>query len=187
MSSPDDPLPRQNLQTMQMIAGALLLGVVVFLIIALLIVSNRGKGNGMAPTGGFPMISILAVVLAAVEFPLAFVVPAVLTRNALRQIASGAWRPPPTANAPAFDTDTSKLLAVRQTTRIIGLALLEGAAFLGCIAYLLEAQPFALGVPLAAILLMLMSFPTESRIRAWLERQIDRLSELRQQGDVSVE
>jgi hypothetical protein len=70
---------------------------------------------------------------------------------------------------------------------MIGLALLEGAAFLGCIAYLLEARPLALGVVVVAITPMLVNFPTEARVRAWLERQADQLAELRQQGDVTAE
>jgi hypothetical protein len=94
---------------------------------------------------------------------------------------------PPGANAAAYGTDNSKLLAVRQTTLLVSLALLEGVAFSGCIAYLLEAQPLVLGVVLVAVLLLLAYFPTEGRVRSWLERQTDQLVVLRQQGDVAAE
>jgi hypothetical protein len=63
---------------------------------------------------------------------------------------------------------------------IVGLALLEGTAFLGILAYLIEAQPLALGVTGIAILCMLLKFPTRSRVQAWLERQTEQLTELRQ-------
>ena len=188
MSSPNDTLPRRHLQAMQIIASALLLGVVVFLAIALLIVWVRTNDHALARAGDLPLVSIMAVVLLAMEAPLAFIIPALVTRTAVRRIASGTWQLPPAADAAAFSSDASKLLAVRQTTMIVGLALLEGAAFFGCIAYLVEARPFALGVVLVAVLLMLVNFPTEGRVRAWLQRQADQLAELRQQGeDVAVE
>jgi hypothetical protein len=69
-------------------------------------------------------------------------------------------------------------MAVRQTTMLVGLAPLEGAAFFGCIAYLMEAQPLALVVPGIAMFLMLCRFPTRNRVRDWLVHQTDRLAEM---------
>src|SRR5438270_12638706 len=120
MSSPDDVRLYPRLRVMQIIAGALLLGVVLFLAIVLVIVSGRPQGPAAAPAGGLPLVSVVAVVLLAVEAPLAFLVPGLQTRNALRQIASGTWRLPPGASAAELSTDTAKLLAVRQTTMLIG-------------------------------------------------------------------
>jgi hypothetical protein len=187
MSREDEILPQGRLRVMQIIAGALFLGVVTFLAIVLIIVSGQPNGAGIAPAGSVPIISIVAVLLLIVQVPLAFHVPAFLTRSALRRIAAGTWQLPPGANAASFQTDTSKLLAVRQTSMIIGLALLEGVSFFGCIAYLMEAQPFALGVVVLAVMLMLVNSPTEGRVRAWLERQADQLAELREQRDVAAE
>jgi hypothetical protein len=187
MNDPEDILPHRSLRVMQIIAGALLLGVVIFLSIALVIVSKRTNGPSIAPAADLPIISVVAAVLLAVQAPLAFIVPSLQTRTALRQIASGTWQLPPGANAAAFGTDNTKLLAVRQNTLLVSLALLEGVAFLGCIAYLLEAHLLVLGVALVAVLLMLVNFPTEARVRGWLERQTDQLVVLRQQGDVAAE
>lgn len=184
MSSPDEILPQQRLRVMQIIATALLLGMVIFLAIVLFLVLVQNNGAGMAPAGNVPMISIVAVVLLVVQAPLAFLLPAFVTRSALRQIASGAWRSPAGADPADFSTDASKLLIVRQTMTILGLALLEGAALFACVAYLLEAQSFTLAAVLVALLLMLVNFPTAERVRTWLERQIDQLAELRQRGDV---
>lgn len=172
---------------MQIIAAALLLGVVMFLAIVLIIVFSRPNGAGIAPAGDVPIVSVLAVSFLAIQAPLAFIIPGFQTRTALRRIASGTWQLPPGANAASFATDASKLLAVRQTSMIIGLALLEGTAFLGCIAYLVEKQPFALVVVLVAVTLMLVNFPTEGRVRAWLERQADQLAELHRQGGFEAE
>lgn len=187
MSSPDDMLPPKRLRVMQIIAGALLLGVLTFLAIALFLVSGRPQGAAGGTADGLPVISVLAVMLLVVDAPLAFVVPSFLMRSAVRRIASGAWQAPPGSDPAAFASDAAKLLTVRQTALIIGLALLEGVAFFACIAYLLEAQPFVLAVVLVAVALMLVNFPTEGRVRAWLERQADLLAELRQQGDIPAE
>ncbi len=187
MSSPVDNLPQPRLRVMQIISSALLLGVVTFLAIVLFLVLVQNNGAGMAPVGNVPIVSIVAVVLLIVQVPLAFLLPAFLTRSALRQIASGTWKSPASPDPSDFSTDASKLLAVKQTMTIIGLALLEGAAFLGCIAYLLEAQPFALAVVLVAVILMLVKFPTEGRVRSWLEHQADQLAEVRRQGDIPAD
>jgi hypothetical protein len=68
---------------------------------------------------------------------------------------------------------------VFQTTAIVGLAPLEVAAFLGVVAFLLEGQPVALGVPGLAIVLMLIKFPTRGQVQAWLDRQRERLEAMR--------
>ncbi len=70
---------------------------------------------------------------------------------------------------------------MRQTTLIVGLAPLEGTAFLGCIAYLIEANPLALAVVGVAVCLMLYKFPTEGRVRTWLEQQAAVLNGMREE------
>jgi len=177
MSGPDDDLLRPRVRVMQVIAAALPLGVLAFLTFVLV----QGKGSGMAPPGAFPWLSIVAVVMLLVNLPFILFLTGSRTRTALREIASGTWQPPRGAKATDFTTDASKLLSVRQTTMLIPLAALEGAAFCGCLAFMLEARPFALGVIVVAIILMLLNFPTEGRVRAWLDVQADRLAELRYQ------
>jgi hypothetical protein len=181
MTDPGDLLP-QRLRLIQIIAAAMLSGVATLLAIALYLVWAQNQGRGMAPPQGSPMVSYIAVAVLITNAPLAVVLPGMQTRNSLRRIASGTWQVPPGGDPTGFTTDTAKLLVVRQTTLIIALALLEGAAFLGGIAYLLEAQPLALVVVAVATALMLAQFPTESRVRAWLEQQADALAAVRQHG-----
>ena len=185
MSNPDDILPPQRLRTMQIVAGTLLMGVLIFLGIVLYLVLVQNQGVGTAPPGDLPLLSLLAVAFFVIQAPLSFVVPRFLIQAALRQIASGGWKLPPGANATDLGTDASKLLAVRQTSLIVGLALVEGTAFFACIAYLLEAQPWVLAIILACVLLMMVNFPTEGRVRSWLAGQADQLDQLRRQGDAA--
>jgi Short C-terminal domain len=176
----DEALAPQQLRGVQIIASALLMGVVAFLALVLVHVFVQNNGQGLAPPGGLPILSLLAVAMLAVCAPLAFVIPRIQTQSALRQIISGSWQLPPGFDPMLFATSGAKLMAVRHSTLILGLALLEGPAFLACIAYLLEAQAFALGLIGVAIALMLYKFPTESRVRTWLERQVNQLAELHQ-------
>ena len=73
-----------------------------------------------------------------------------MTKKALSQIADGQWQPGPEADPSQFATDAAKLMAVRQTTLIVGAALLEGAGLFGCVAFFLEGQFFVLCSPLLA-------------------------------------
>ena len=180
MSDPEDVLPKQSLLVMQIIAGALLFGVAIFLTIALIIVQGQKNGAGLAPPGNLPIVSIVAVSFFVLQGPFAFIIPGIMTGNALRKIVAGAWQPPPGANPSSFDGDSSKLMLLRHTTLIVRLAILESAAFFGCIAYLLEGQIFVLSEVLVALFLMLASFPTFYRVRYWLELQADQVNQLRQ-------
>jgi hypothetical protein len=182
MTDPNDPLPVGQLRTLQIIAVALLLGVLVFLGVVLFLVHVQNAGQGMMkPPPDFPLVSVLAVVLLVSNVPLSFILPAVTTRAALQRMAAGTWQPPAQAAARlALDTDALRLLFVLQTSLIIGLALLEGVALLGIMAYLLEAEPFVLGVVAVVIVVMLARFPTENRVRAWLDQQTQRLADIRQ-------
>jgi hypothetical protein len=184
---PTESLTPQRLRTMQTIAGALLVGVVVFLGFALNLVWVQHNGQGMAPPRALPVVSFVAVAMLAICAPLAFVIPRMQTRLALRRILTGTWKAPDGFPPTHEITGGAKLMNVCQTTLIVGLALLQGSAFMGCMAYLLEAEPLTLGVIGVAIVLMLWKFPTERRVRAWLERQAEVLTDLRQQEDSAVE
>ncbi len=187
MSNPEEIVSPQRLRTMQIVAGALLMGVLIFLGIVLYMVWIQNKGAGTAPPADMPLLSLLAAVFFVIQAPLSFLIPQFLTRNALGQIASGNWKAPPGFNAADFPSDASKLLGIRQTAMIVGLALLEGAAFFACIAYLLEAQPWVLAIILVSVLLMMMNFPTEGRVRSWLALQAEQLDELRRRGISSTQ
>jgi hypothetical protein len=179
--NPDEGLTRRLLFTIQLVAGMLLLGVVVFLGVALYIVWVQHDGQGLASPRDLPTFSLVAVLMLGACAPLAFVLPGIQTRVALRRILEGTWTMGPAVSPTTLATDAAKLLVVRQTTLIVGLALLEGAAFMGCMAYLLGAQVLSLGVVGVAVALMLCKFPTAGRVRAWLGRQADVLNELRRQ------
>ena len=180
MSEPEESLNSAFLRTMQIVAVALITGVLVFLGIVLYLVEVQHQGNGLGGAINVPVLSYAASGFLIVMVPLSFGLPNFVTRGAVQRIARGVWRPAPQGPAPT--TDGGKLLVVRQTALIVGMALLEGVCFLGCIAYLLEGQMLVLVIIAIALLLMLMKFPTEGRVRTWLAEQTEELERLRQQG-----
>src|ERR1022692_4910783 len=101
----------------------------------------------------------------AIMFVLWWILPDVVVKNQVQKIAAGTWTPPgkdpktgDEIQAGVYANDASKLLSVNQTRAIIAAVLLEGAAFLGCIAYLIERQSVALAIPGSVIAMMVLPF-----------------------------
>jgi hypothetical protein len=157
-----------RVRIMQIIAGALLLGVLSFLAVVLFIRSQQAN----APPD-IPIISLVGVAVLVSNIATALFVPPLVLQGGLRRLA-GSRKP-----SRGGEADTSGLLVLRQTTLILVLALLEGAAFLGIIAYLLEGSAIGLGVAGVAVLVMLFHFPTEDRVRSWVRQQEQRLTNMR--------
>ena len=183
-TAPDNPLPPERLRVMQIIAAALLVGVLIFLGIVLYVVLIHNQGQGLGPRRDFPYVTAIAVVILLVDAPLVVFIPRTITQNALKQMAAGTWKAPSGTSSTEATSDAAKLLLVRQTTLIIALALFEGVAFLALIAFLLETEVAALAVVAGAIILMLVSFPGERRVRVWLDLHLQRLTDLRQQREL---
>jgi len=167
MAAPEDPLSRR-FRPVRFLAGALLLGAVFILAIAALVVFVLTGGRGLAPAQGpVPVVTVVSAFVALAAALLAAFLPGVLTRATQRRLA---------AAPPAKAADADGLLAVRHTALVLSLVLLEGATVLGAVAYMLEAHALALAVVVGAVLMMLLRFPTEARVRAWLNRELGRLA-----------
>lgn len=161
-------------RTIQIIAGALIAGVVMFLGVSIAIASTSGGGRGPGD-----LLRWVAVAFAATALPLSFLIPKWMTDQNRRSIAAGTWAPPAGANRnapPMPESDAGKLASVYMTQFIVGAALNEAPAFLACIAYLIGKDPIALG--LASLLLgaLIVRFPTRARIASWIEEQQDLLA-----------
>lgn len=157
-----------QVRTIQIISAALVAGVLMFLLIVLLVLRSGKLFDANLWDLSSPLTAV-SIIMAATTLPLAFVLPAMLTRKALgdgpgfREVAS---------EVPGFEgwgAHAPRLLALFQTQQIVRLALLEGTAFLATIAYMLEGKAPALILAVGLVLLMVACFPAESRIRAWMD------------------
>jgi len=157
---PDSPDPlADQLMTMRIVAGSLLLGVVFFVLIALFVL-----GAWQAPPKGH-LLSLLGVALAAVAAVVSFVFP---PASALEQAMQ----------APAGRQKVANAAGIFQTRTIIRLALLEGAAFFNAVALMVEHNRWSLGVVAALLIVMAFHFPTRTRLQHFVETREFEQSQL---------
>ena len=182
MTTSDDDLIRQRTRTMQIISGALLFGLLVFLGVVFFLVEGGEQPAAKEKASSPPILSIVSIAWLVVSGTLAFLVPGIITRTFLRQLAAGRTGDSFLAKGnPHFQnaSETEKLLMIRQTTLIVSQAMLEGAGFLAAIAYLVERNQIGLFVGCAAAVLMIVKFPTAGRVRDWVHFQQTALQEMR--------
>jgi hypothetical protein len=186
-------------RTGQIIVGALITGVVVWLVVASLVEirpkaagparggAEAGAGAGMGRDWSSSILTYTALAFTAVLLPLSFVVPGLITRQNRQAIAAGKWAPPGRGgpaeqqiSSEALKTDAGKLAIVYQVQLIIGAAMDEGVAFFAGIAYLLEKDPIALGLALLLLVGLVVRFPTSRRVALWIDWQQEQLLRERQ-------
>ncbi len=169
MNVDDDHRIVQSIRVMQIIAAALLAGVAVFLGVVLFLRSQQHH----QPPPDLPFLSLVALAMLLVTAPVSFLLPAAVTRKTVRQFAteSRAFKNPDR-------THLAGLLQLRQTTLLLGLAPLEATAFTALLAMMIEFHVLAMAVAAVAFALMLLQFPTETKVRAWLGRQQAWLEEM---------
>lgn len=178
----DDPKWQTRLRVTQIIAAALLIGLLSFTGVVVYLVQS---GAQPLPQNQLFIMTYLTLGLFLLQALLALVMPRKIANYNVQQVAAGTWQmqEQPVA-ADHFATDTDKLLAIYQTALIIQLALLEGVGFFACIAYLLEQQVIILVVLGLIVLFLLISFPGQERMRRWIEHQSRRIEEIRQTSEL---
>lgn len=184
----DEALIGRITRQCQIIIGALITGVVVFLGIAAMVDVTQKPGGGagggpavgpaVPPGLGFgELVTWLAIGFAVLDVPLSFIVPYLIVQQNRRAIAAGKWPVSGSSldSSAAAQSDATKLATVYQIQLIAGAALNEGAAFFAGVAYLLGSNPIALGVAIALLGLIVFRFPTPHRVALWLARQEEML------------
>lgn len=157
-------IPTARLRTLQIIAGAFTWGVVCCFGIMLYLASQQGFDE----PGSSRMISSVAALVLVFNCIANVFLQVILIRAGMNTMVKQDR-----------SLDDEKLLNLRQTTLLVYLALIEGAAFLCCIALLLERQSFVIGLILGAIFIMIWQFPTKGRVERWMDRQRSLLEDVR--------
>ncbi len=181
-TSPSFPLDRHpelvsGLRVAQTIVGALLLGVVIFLLVLFFL---RGKDGGVpsgaadGTTDGISMSLVLGV-LAIVQIPVFFLLRTALLGAARQRILAGA-PPPPTTTSPATPFaaagDAGRLFQAWLTTTILLAAGMEAGALLCLVAYFLEGSSVLLVMAAAFGLLLAFQMPSRRTVDHWLEKEL---------------
>lgn len=160
-----------NVRTLRIIAAALIAGVVTFAVVAVGVLGPQ-PANRPADPNALPVVTLVAGFVLLSNAGMALLLPRQLAEGQLRQLTK-------TPRTDESADETPRLFGIIQTMHIIRLALLEGAAFLGLIAYLVEGRPAALAVPGVCLVLMLVNFPTLSGVANGVEALRLRLDEIR--------
>lgn len=147
---------------MQIIAVALMMGVLVFLGVVLVTTAGRIDDSP-------EMITMIAAGFALLMCANYFVIPPIIVRAQLKK---------PTPVGLHLKTEEEKVqwcCGIYQTQMIIGFALLEGAAFFNLVAMLLDHCVASIALVTLLLLLMVATFPTRDKVSFWVQ---DKLREL---------
>ena len=172
------PILRQS----QIVTGALVLGCVTFLGVAIAVPREAAPIDP-----NLPILTYAAVGFAVMALIVRLIVPGIIASATRRKIIAGTWRLP--AHAPARIVefvqrtgDAGKLAMAFLTRTVVAAALLEGVALVALMAYLLERSPLSLILAGAMILGLLAQVPTQGRLVAWIEEQLGLIEQERQFG-----
>ncbi len=160
IESTDSPNKYGPVRTLQIIVSAMALGTIAFLGVALLV-----RALGQEPVVRFErlgLLSAIAVGFGLMGWTASLVVPALMVRQGLAQ------KPP--GGAPSGGVAAPELAGLYQTTRIVGAALCEGAAFFSLIAFQLEGSGLALAAAVGLTVAILAKIPTQARYDDWVAR-----------------
>lgn len=141
---------QQGVRTLQIVTGSLAFGAVSFLVIGWVIASGSDADDST--------LTFVGAILALASMASGGLAAKLMTDNALRQ-------------KPASERGDYEMLALYTTKTVVRFAILEGASLFNVIAYMMEANPWSIGFAAGLIVVMAMGFPTESVVRAWIERQ----------------
>ena len=152
-----------SVRTMQIIVVALMMGVLSCLLVVLL----TTKGNVL----GLNKPTLMTLIAAGFGFLMIvnhFVIPGIISKAQLKQTASNEL---PEGGE---ESKQQHVVAIFQTQLIIGMALLEGAAFFNLVELMIDKSGFSLGIVILLMSLMLMKFPTRDKVSFWVQ---DRMRE----------
>ncbi len=167
------PTIRTRIRTAQLLTAVLASGVVVMTVVMTLVVQQgatgatggtggTGAGNGIgSPPGGSahgPMLIMLAV-FSVTLLPMAYLVVPMIRMKTARVV----W-----GDAPAEVDAPERLAGPWMTYVIISAAMAESVGLFGAVVYMITGRAEALAAPAAAVVAMLLAFPTEGRFLSFV-------------------
>lgn len=155
-------LAAASVRPLQIITAALVAGVVM--VTGVMLVLNGGELK-QEPE----LISWIGIGMAVVMTINHFVIPGVVAGAALKKISGDQIR------SVGTDEKFALLSPIFSQRHIIAVAILEGAAFLNLVFYMVTSFVGNLAAACILLMLILIRFPTPSRVDFWVQ---DRIREL---------
>ena len=149
-------------RSMQIIAAAWMLGVLVFLGMVLIITAGRIDGQP-------EMITMIAAGFTFLMLVNHFVIPSIMVKAQLKQVVLSG------IHQKSGEEKIQGCCGIYQTQLIVGFALLEGAAFFNVVALMMEHCMISIALITLLLLVMAAKFPTRDKVSFWVQ---DKLREL---------
>lgn len=142
------------LLTLRIIAGALIMGVATFAAVTIFLVNDN-------PNDDWSLLFWLALGGTVLAIIMSQVMTAMVSRGAVTR-----------------DITVEKALAIYSQRVIVGMAILEGAAFFTLVIFLIEGQWLLLAATALLVVLMFIKFPSRGGLVRWIEerRQLAELA-----------
>jgi hypothetical protein len=155
-----------RIRVMQIITLMLIMGAGVFIVLAVFLQLQNPN-----PPPDVPVVTYVGFAFGAMQLIALLIVPAQFEKSGRRQLGR------PAGDGMDADERVGRLCGIRQTSLIIGNALLEGGAFFFVIAYLAEGQALALLTAVLFVCLLIARFPTRGRLDQWIRRQEELIAQ----------
>jgi hypothetical protein len=165
----DDLLPSNRCRVPQTLAGALIAGSITINVVAAILVWSVNGGQGFVPNIGTPT-TILAGVLLAVNLLLAAFVPNLVAKQLVGSLVASGRMPP---DRPGRIAALFGALTAESTIR---MALLEAPALLGALAFIMGANPWAIGLSASAVFFMILAFPQVGWMKRWMAQRLEEVA-----------
>ncbi|MBD3674756.1 MAG: hypothetical protein HUJ26_14645 [Planctomycetaceae bacterium] len=148
-----------SMQTCQIIATALMMGVAMFAGIALFMTSGgEAEVVDQAANEEFPIMLVVLSVMGVSFLGARYVVLRVQDRQLGKLLDE----------VDSDDVDSQNLIGLFQTRMIISLAMLEGIAFFSLVLFIVEADWMMFLIAMIMLAWMGVNFPTNNKFHAWV-------------------
>ena len=138
---------------LQIICGAMIIAVVIFGAIAF---GTFAPGAPTLPGPAVPMVSLVSLAVAAMALVARMIFPTLIANGMRASLAE------------ADDAGRQTILGkMYQSRTIVGMAVLEGAAFMNLCAYMTERRPWSFGVVAFLLAVMAVAFPSQAKFESW--------------------
>ncbi len=152
--------PSARLRAMQLVTAVLTAGPVSFGVLAIFMALGEEPQLD-------PQWTAIGAAASALAILASLVMPSAITKAARQKLAAQAEGSPQEQEAWRI----GHLYAIYQIKHIVGLALLEGAALINIVFFMLTGQMWMLAMAAAPIAMMAASFPWKERVELWVQEQ----------------
>ena len=159
---------RPKLTLIQLIALAILLGAVAFVIVVAAIVDWNDLSAYMK------MMSLIGLATGACMFVIAFIIPSLISETSTAVVARELSN-----ESREIDDDKAidSIVGSLSISQIIFLAIIEGAIFLNLLTFMLEHSKPSLIIIGLGLLILVMSFPTKSRLQRRVANRLQAIKD----------